>query len=217
MHKIKPERDMPHTSSVRGITKTEGNQSPFTQLNGQTIQYLDRFYNLQSGDKLYPSLPRKLGNWNYFPWWLSFKEMAPRSLRKHSWVMRQARGLFSYHKDLHTFEKDRERNSEKKGGGENLSACFQRGENLYLPWRLFQYLRMNKGFPVAQIVKSLPAMQDTQIQSLGREDPLEKRWQSTPVFLPGKSYGHRSLAGCSQWGHKESDTTEWLTHNILRD
>ena len=84
LHKIKPERDMSHTSSVRGITKTEGNQSPFIQLSGQTIQYLGRFYNLQSGDKLDPSLPRKLGDWNYFPWWLYFKEMAPKSLRKHS-------------------------------------------------------------------------------------------------------------------------------------
>ena len=61
---------------------------------------------------------------------------------------------------------------------------------------------------MAQIVKNLPTMQDTQIQSLGHEDPLEKKWQSTPVYLPGKSYGHRSLAGYSQWGHKEWDTTE---------
>ena len=147
MNKIKLERDMPHTSSVRGITKTEGKQPPFIQLSGQTIQYLGRFYHLQSGDKLDPSLPRKLGDWNYFPWWLYFKEMAPRSLRKHSWVMRQARGLFNYHEDLHTFEKDRERNSGKKGEGENLSACFQRRENLYLPLHLFQHWRMNKGFP----------------------------------------------------------------------
>ena len=32
----------------------------------------------------------------------------------------------------------------------------------------------------------------------------------TPVFLPGKSHGRRSLVGCSPWGHEESDTTEWL-------
>ena len=51
--------------------------------------------------------------------------------------MRQARGLFSYHEDVHTFEKDRERNSGKKGERENLSACFQRRENLYLPLHLF--------------------------------------------------------------------------------
>ena len=40
-----------------------------------------------------------------------------------------------------------------------------------------------------------------------------RKWQHTPVFLPGKFHGERSLAGCSQWGHKESDTTEQLgTH-----
>ena len=33
-------------------------------------------------------------------------------------------------------------------------------------------------------------------------------WQPTPVFLPGESYGQRSLAGYSPWGHKESDMTE---------
>ena len=37
-----------------------------------------------------------------------------------------------------------------------------------------------------------------------------KQWQSTPVLLPGKSHGRRSLEGCSPWGHQESDTTERL-------
>ena len=37
-----------------------------------------------------------------------------------------------------------------------------------------------------------------------------RQWQPTPVLLPGKSHGRRSLAGCSPWGHKESDTTERL-------
>ena len=36
------------------------------------------------------------------------------------------------------------------------------------------------------------------------------QWQPTPVLLPGKSHGWRSLVGCSPWGHEESDTTEWL-------
>ena len=35
-------------------------------------------------------------------------------------------------------------------------------------------------------------------------------WHPTPVLLPGKSHGQRSLVGCSPWGHKKSDTTEWL-------
>ena len=40
--------------------------------------------------------------------------------------------------------------------------------------------------------------------------PWRRKWQPTPVFLPGKSHGQRSLAGCSPWGRKELDTTEWL-------
>ena len=45
---------------------------------------------------------------------------------------------------------------------------------------------------------------------MGWEDPLEERWQPTPVFLPGISHGQRSLVGYSPWGRKESDTTEQL-------
>ena len=62
---------------------------------------------------------------------------------------------------------------------------------------------------VAQTVKRLPTMRETWVRSLGREDPLERRkWQPTPVLLPGESYGWRSLVGYSPWGHTESDTTE---------
>ena len=35
-----------------------------------------------------------------------------------------------------------------------------------------------------------------------------RQWHPTPVLLPGKSHGRRSLVGCSSWGHTESDTTE---------
>ena len=41
-------------------------------------------------------------------------------------------------------------------------------------------------------------------------------WQPTPVFLPGKSHGQRSLVGYSPWGHQESDTTERLHLTSLR-
>ena len=37
-----------------------------------------------------------------------------------------------------------------------------------------------------------------------------RKWQPTPVFLPGESQGRRSLVGCSLWGRIESDTTEQL-------
>ena len=44
-------------------------------------------------------------------------------------------------------------------------------------------------FPVVQMVKNLPAMQETQVQSLGQEDPLEKGMAIHSVFLPGESHG----------------------------
>ena len=37
-----------------------------------------------------------------------------------------------------------------------------------------------------------------------------RQWHPTPVLLPGKSHGQRSLVDCSPWGHEESDTTEQL-------
>ena len=37
-----------------------------------------------------------------------------------------------------------------------------------------------------------------------------RQWHPTPVLLPGKSHGWRSLVGCSPWDLEESDTTEWL-------
>ena len=43
-----------------------------------------------------------------------------------------------------------------------------------------------------------------------RKIPWIRKWQHTPVFLPGKSHGQRSLVGYRPWGGKESDTTERL-------
>ena len=67
---------------------------------------------------------------------------------------------------------------------------------------------------VAQRLKRPPAMRETWVRSLGREDPLEKEMathSSTIAWkMPGKSHGQRSLVGYSLWGRKESDTTERL-------
>ena len=41
-----------------------------------------------------------------------------------------------------------------------------------------------------------------------------RKWQSTPVFLPGEFYGQRSLTGYSPWGYKESDMTEATEHAV---
>ena len=61
---------------------------------------------------------------------------------------------------------------------------------------------------VAEMVKCLSAMWETQVRSLGREDPWRRKWQPTPIFVPGKFCGLRSLVDYSQQGHKASDTTE---------
>ena len=95
----------------------------------------------------------------------------------------------------------------------------------------FQHIRASL---VAQTVKHLPTMWETRVQSLSREDLLEKgmatyssilapslkkrglkkywrrKWQPTLVSLPRESHGQRSLIGYSPWGRKELDTTERL-------
>ena len=72
----------------------------------------------------------------------------------------------------------------------------------------------NAYFLVVQMVKHLSTMRETQVQSLGWEDPLEKEAATTPVLLPGESHGWRSLLGYSPRGGKESDTTERLHFNF---
>ena len=64
---------------------------------------------------------------------------------------------------------------------------------------------------VANTVKNLPVMPETRVRSLGQEDPWRRKWQPTPVFLPGESHGQRSLVGYSPWGRKELDTPEHKT------
>jgi len=48
----------------------------------------------------------------------------------------------------------------------------------------------------------------TPLDLWARKISWRRKWQPTSVFLPGKSYGQRSLAGYSSWGCKESDMTE---------
>ena len=62
---------------------------------------------------------------------------------------------------------------------------------------------------VAQMLKNLPAMQETLFRSLGWEDPLEKG-TAPHSSMPGEVRGQRSLVGYSPWDHKDSDTTERL-------
>ena len=61
---------------------------------------------------------------------------------------------------------------------------------------------------VVQMVKNLTAMWETQLQTLGQQDPLEKGMATHSSILPGEFHGQRSLTGYSPRGGKESDMTE---------
>ena len=67
----------------------------------------------------------------------------------------------------------------------------------------------NQDFPIAQIVRILPAMQETWVRSLGQEDPPgEGNGNPLQYFcLENLMNGRRSLVGYSPWGHKKSNTT----------
>jgi len=58
---------------------------------------------------------------------------------------------------------------------------------------------------VTQTVKNLPAIQETGFDPWVGKTPWRREWLPTPVFLPGKFHGQRSLVGHSPWGHKEMD------------
>ena len=66
---------------------------------------------------------------------------------------------------------------------------------------------------MAQWQRTHLPMQKTWVRSLGGKIPWRRKWQPTPVFLPGESHGQRSLVGCSPWGSGESDMTEQLSNN----
>ena len=54
-------------------------------------------------------------------------------------------------------------------------------------------------------------MKESQVRSLGREDPWSRKWQPAPVFLPGKFHGQRILAGYTPWGQRVK--YKWATEH----
>ena len=85
----------------------------------------------------------------------------------------------------------------------------------------YEYLEVSKlqswASLVTQMVKNLPAVQETQVQSLDWEDLLKKGLATHTVFLPGEFHGQRSLVDCSPWSRKESDVIERLnTHTHIK-
>ena len=75
-------------------------------------------------------------------------------------------------------------------------------------------LNDNRASLVTQRLKRLPAMRETGFNPWVGKIPWNRKWQPTPVLLPGKFHGQRSLAGDSPWGRKQSDMTERLTLSL---
>ena len=71
-----------------------------------------------------------------------------------------------------------------------------------------------KAREVAQMVKNLPAVQETWVRSLVRKIPWRRERLPIPIYLPGKSHEQRHLVGYSPWGCKESDVTERISTEI---
>ena len=65
------------------------------------------------------------------------------------------------------------------------------------------------------MVKNLLAMQETQFDPWVEKIPWRRKWQPTPVFLPGEFQGQRILVGNSPWDHKELDVTERRINNSV--
>ena len=68
---------------------------------------------------------------------------------------------------------------------------------------------------VAQLLKNPPAVQETQVQPLGPEDPLGKRMVPTAGFLPGEFHGQRSLVGHRPRGLKECEAPAFAFHPVI--
>ena len=76
--------------------------------------------------------------------------------------------------------------------------------------------KYDKGFPAGASVKNLLAsagdLRDVGSTPGSGRVPWRRKWQPTPVFLPGESHGQKSLVGYSPRGRKESDTTKATSH-----
>ena len=81
-----------------------------------------------------------------------------------------------------------------------------------MPWKPLLNRRALSGFSGGSAVEKLPAnARRPRFHPCVQKIPWRRKWQPTPIFLPGKSHGQRSLAGCSPWGCKELDMNDRLT------
>ena len=70
---------------------------------------------------------------------------------------------------------------------------------------------------MAQTVKNLPTMQETQVLSLGQEDPVEKEMATHSSILVWRSHGQRSLVGYSPGGHIFQEQIQQGTRFVFKE
>ena len=95
----------------------------------------------------------------------------------------------------------------------NLTECFPVcfGDNTYQPIVYRHAVLLEKEGSVILWGKDWNQIQECHVLGkLATIQPWRRQWHPTPVLLPGKSHGQRSLVGCSPWGRWASDTTERL-------
>ena len=97
----------------------------------------------------------------------------------------------------------------------NRKSHIEKGSGLYIFWNAQLVGCVKKSFPGGSRSKESTCQCRRQHKCgfnlwVGKI-PWRKKWQPTPVFLPGEFHGQRSLVGYSPWGHKESDTTEHMS------
>ena len=85
-------------------------------------------------------------------------------------------------------------------------------------WNTKWYFNFNQSpcnyFDIKKTNYKLSYIIQYSVKYMVRKIPWRIKWQPTPVLLPGKSHGWRSLVGYSPWGHKQSDMTEQI-HSLI--
>ena len=100
-------------------------------------------------------------------------------------------------------EKKRQQREEHRQEVEGQGDGGAKGTKKEKPKWFFQYsINMLKGFPGGSVVKNLPANVGGAARLWVGKIPWRRKWQPTPIFLPGKSHEQRSLAGYSPWDRK---------------
>ena len=101
--------------------------------------------------------------------------------------------------------KRRKRSAQRPASETSASTCCSHHS-------LISGKQISRASQVAQMVRNSPAMQETRFDPWVGKIPCRRAWQPTPVCLPGKSYGQRSLAGCKSMGLQR--VTERLTLSV---